>query len=95
MIDYQIVKKKMFFGPLIKNIMRKLKNLKWRIQNGGYISANSQFFAIAMKLSVWGFLRSLITNLMPELQNSRRQRYISQHARLDISFSCLVSSGLC
>ena len=41
-----------------------------------------------MKLSVWGFLRSLISNLMSELQNSRRQRYISQHARLDSSFSC-------
>ena len=81
-------KKKMFFGPIIENIMSKLKNSKWRIQNGGYISANSQFFAIAMKLSVWGFLRSLITNLMSELQNSRRQRYISEHARLYSSFSC-------
>ena len=28
-------KKKMFFGPLIENIMSKLKNSKWRIQNGG------------------------------------------------------------
>ena len=78
----------MFFGTLIENIMSKLKNSKWLIQNGGYISANSQFFAIAMKLSVWEFLRSLITNLMSELQDSRRQRYISEHARLDSSLSC-------
>ena len=78
----------MFFGLLIENITSKLKNSKWRIQNGGYISDNSQFFAIAMKLSVWGLLRSLITNLMSELQNSRRERYISRHARLDSSFSC-------
>ena len=28
-------KKKMFFEPLVENIMSKLKNSKWRIQNGG------------------------------------------------------------
>ena len=28
-------KKNMFFGPLIENIMSKLKNSKWRIQNVG------------------------------------------------------------
>ena len=28
----------------IQNLVSELKNSKWRIQNGGYISANSQFF---------------------------------------------------
>ena len=28
----------------IQNLVSELQNLQWRIQNGGYISANSQFF---------------------------------------------------
>ena len=28
----------------IQNLVSELQNSKWRIQNGGYISANSQFF---------------------------------------------------
>ena len=28
----------------IQNLVSELQNSKWRIQNGGYVSANSQFF---------------------------------------------------
>ena len=41
----------------IQNLVSELQNLKWRIQNGGYISANSQFFSNCAETWYFGGFR--------------------------------------